>query len=201
MNKLREFLKRMGLAPMVNRMRDVLSIMGFDLRLGTHDRDILEGIIFPYLVESDEYKKIVFIGTAYYTKGYCKIFKNKVFYTLEYDRKQAVFGCKLHIIDSFTEISSHFKESEVDVVICNGVYGYGLNNEQDVNRAFQSTYKVLRKGGVFIFGWSNCKEHSPYDVENTQALKLFQNFYFKPLKTDRYESHTNLNVTFRFLVK
>ncbi|MBA5248794.1 MAG: class I SAM-dependent methyltransferase [Gammaproteobacteria bacterium] len=201
MNKIKNILKRMGVSEiLVKKIRRFLSAIGIDLRMKTYDRYVLESIIFPYLIKNKKYKKIVFIGTDYYTRSYCKIFRNKEFYTLEYDKKQAKFGCKLHIVDSFTEIDSYFKESEVDVVICNGVYGYGLNLEDDVNKAFKATYRVLRKDGLFIFGWNNCKERSPYDIENTQAFQLFKKFYFEPLKVDKYEVNTHNGHTFNFFI-
>jgi hypothetical protein len=198
---MKVFLKKLGIGKVIERIREWLALVGIDLRQHTDDRHILENIIFPYIKNHKEYNKIVFIGTQWYTKGYCKIFKEKEFYTLEYDEKRARFGCKLNIIDSFVNIDKYFSENSVDVVICNGVFGRGFNYEVDVNKALEATRTVLKKDGLFIFGWDDHKKYFPYEVEKTKGFNLFTKYKFEPLETNRYVCNTNYNHTYLFLGK
>src|SRR5262245_2539989 len=45
----------------------------------SEDRSILETVIFPHYQLSQEHQKIVFVGTAWYTQGYSRMFARKTY--------------------------------------------------------------------------------------------------------------------------
>lgn len=190
---MRNLFKKLPYSSLIaNKIRETLVLLGVDLRQRTEDRDILEKTIFTYLAKQNVFQKIVFIGTNWYTKGYCKIFNKKEFYTLEYSKERARFGCKLNIVDSFVNIDKYFKENDVDCVICNGVFGRGFDAEGDINKAFLATHKILRKNGLFVFGFDDVKEFLPFEIEKNKLIaagggQIFQKHIFEPLNTNRYE--------------
>jgi hypothetical protein len=55
-------------------------------------------------------------------------------------------------------------------VVCNGVYGYGLNDAGDLRRAGDGFHAVLRPGGLLIFGWNNVPAHDPLGLASRAGV-------------------------------
>jgi SAM-dependent methyltransferase len=182
-------------------IREFLLARGVDLFLHTDDRRILETIIFPFLIEGGEFKKILFVGSAWCTRGYNTMFAGKNYWTLEIDPRQSKYGAKQHITDSLENISLHFKENELDAIICNGVFGWGLNARQDVEKAFQGCFQCLRKEGLFILGWNDVPRRRPFPLEECRSLQLFEKFVYPPLSTAQYVTANPNRHTYTFFVK
>ena len=59
-------------------IRDIKrSTCGIESYLTTEDRWVLEQVIFPYFIQQDEYKNILFVVCHWYTKGYDISFETK----------------------------------------------------------------------------------------------------------------------------
>jgi len=163
------------------RTRRVFALMGIDIRKRTDDRNILENVIFPYFVHKEEYRKILFVGCAWFTKRYNKLFRNKIYWTIEIDPSLKKFGSKKHIIDSLENVTKHFSENELDLIICNGVFGWGLDEKATIENSFRGCFHIFRNGGVFILGWNDVPEHRPYLLDEIESLRLFKTYRFEPL--------------------
>ncbi len=160
------------------------------------DRDVLERIIFPYILGHLNPKKILDVGREDYEKFYNLYFKHKEFWTIDNDPAQKKFGAKNHIIDDVINIKKYFSDNYFDLIIINGVFGWGLNEENKVQKAFMSIYEILRPEGILVFGWND----DVVPIEKISGLNKLKPYYFKPLKTDKFKC-INGNHTYNFYIK
>lgn len=175
--------------------------MGIDRYKHTEDRRVLEKEIFPYFVSRTQFSKILFVGCAWYTQGYKTLFQDKDYLTLESDPAESRYGAKKHINDRLENISRHFQTGELDLIVCNGVFGWGLDDRISVEQAFDGCYRSLRLGGIFVLGWNDTVERCPFSLAECQSLKLFQPFVFPPLSTADYVVDTFSKHTYSFFIK
>jgi SAM-dependent methyltransferase len=182
-------------------VRFILTSLGIELHKNSEDRLVLEEIIFPALNSLNELNRILFVGCQWYTKIYNKIFKEKDYYTMDINPKTKKYGAKKHIIDSLENVCKYFDEGKLDLIICNGVWGWGLNDRSQTEIAFQACYKCLRKGGIFLLGWDDIPEYRPFPLDICESLKLFKPFVFKPLSTSQYLTSTTYRHTYNFFTK
>lgn len=181
--------------------RKLLMACGIELYIKTEDRKILEQTIFPYFVQRSDVSEILFVGCHWYTKGYNKLFEGKNYRTLDVDPKQAKFGAKSHIPGSMEDICQYFKPGELDVIICNGVFGWGLDARENVDKAFLGCYDCLREGGLLVLGWNDVPGHKPFPLEECESLKRFSPFIFPALSTSRYLTEGADRHIYNFYVK
>ena len=108
--------------------RKIFFRLGMNFYLATEDRRVLEQVIFPYIVARSDLNRILFVGCEIYTRGYAGIFRHKDYQTLDVNAQHRIYGARKHIVDSFERISEYYTEGALDVVICNGVFGWGLDD-------------------------------------------------------------------------
>ena len=144
--------------PLYSSLRNISWNLKLRLGLKTHiyteDRIIFEDEIQPYFIKEDQYQNILFVGCEYYTKHYNRWYKGKNYYTYDYNPRKRRFGCRKHIIDFIENVETHFEKESLDLILCNGVYGWGLNERDHANQAFNGCYQSLRPGGVLMVGWN-----------------------------------------------
>lgn len=176
--------------------------LGFDVALKTTDRIVLETIVLPYFAENSAYHRILFVGCQWYTKRYEEKFHHKEYWTIEIDPNLRKYGSSNHIVDSLENLDAHVEHNYFDVIIYNGVFGWGIDTEENAEIAFQQCFQCLRNNGVLVFGWNNVPERSPFPPENCSSWHRFKPYHFPPLATwecvvpDSFQNHT-----FRFLIK
>ena len=172
--------------------RKLLLSLGLDLTIQSDDRRILHDMIFPFVLEHQDLRRVLFVGVEWYTRGYEKRLKGKDFVTLEIDPGLANYGARRHIVDNVEHVREHFAPDSLDVVFMNGVFGWGLNARDAVDRAFGGCFEALRPGGLFIIGWNDNDEHRPFPLAESAALGRFEPFEFPPLGTAMHRT-TNPN--------
>jgi hypothetical protein len=182
-------------------LRRAIMSMGVDLYLHTEDRRVLEQVILPYFAGRKEYMSILFVGCDWYTHGYYRLFQGKCFWTVEMNPRRKCYGAKLHIVDSLVNISSHFHEGELDLIICNGVFGFGLNEKDEFEKAIHGCYTCLRRGGYFVLGWNDTPERRPFPLETSTSLREFNRSVFPPLSTDHLMTTSPNRHTYDFFAK
>ncbi len=165
------------------------------------DRYILREVIFPYFIPKNEFSRILFVGCKWYTRNYNTQFQQKDYWTLDVDQRQRKHGAKQHITDTLENIDQHFAENSLDLIVCNGVFGWGLDEREDVEKAFRKCYQCLRAEGVFILGWNDIAKRRPFPLEECQALNLFDKYKFPPLSTSEYLTKTFNRHKYYFYVK
>ncbi len=172
-----------------------------DLGIATPDRALLEQKILPFFAADADYQSVLFVGCEWYTRQYNGIFKERDYYTMEMDGALAPYGADQHIIDKIENIQNHFKTNQLDLVLCNGVYGWGLNAQADIEKAFHGIYESLRPGGIFMLGWNDAEGHRPVPLSIIESLKRFNTWSQSPLDTDSFVANVKTGHTYNFYQK
>lgn len=179
------------------------TMMGWEMPLPYHDRYILEQKIIPFFIAQKEFAKVLFVGCGSYTKHYEKWFSKKEYWTIDINPMKKFYGAKKHITGSMSDLNLYFQENDLDLILCNGVFGWGLNEKKDVEDAFLGCYQSLRQGGVLVVGWDDVPEKKPFPLETCESLNRFQSYFFPPLSTSQYRNVADKSEkhVFNFYVK
>ncbi|HEY3258519.1 MAG TPA: class I SAM-dependent methyltransferase [Gemmatimonadaceae bacterium] len=170
--------------------------------LGTEDRRVLEQIIFPDLLADPAIGAALFVGCDWYTKQYERLFSPKVdYWTIDPDPARRKFGAKQHVIAPLEEVERHFPTARFDLIICNGVYGWGLDGRAASESAFAQCHACLRTGGLFMLGWDDLPARTPVPLEELASLRLFAPSRFPALDSWRYLTDTPYRHTYAFYRK
>lgn len=179
----------------------ILPLFGIYNKNQAEDRILLEKTIIPYFINKENYHRIIFIGVAWYTMEYNKFFKKKEFWTIDCDPKMKIYGAKRHIVDSMENMDKYFAANSVDLIICNGVFGWGLNDPRGVEKAFKICFDLIRESGIFIIGWNDVPDHRPIPLEDCKALSLFNPLVFEPLGVQTILCTSPNRHTYSFYIK
>ncbi len=167
----------------------------------SEDRRMLECVIIPYYQLSRVHETIVFVGTDWYTQGYARMFARKSYTTIDPDPKRERYGAERHIVDVVGNLERHMAPGSLDVILLNGVIGWGLNTLEEAEAAFAACHRCLRKGGHFLIGWNDLPEHRPFRIGAAQSLRKFQPLVFLPLDTTEHMIDNEWRHTFSFFYK
>jgi SAM-dependent methyltransferase len=178
----------------------LLLAVGVPLQLRSPDRDVLERQILPYFAAHDEYRNVLFVGCDWYTTRYERVFRNREYVTIEVDPARRVFGARRHIVGSMEDLQEHFPANTLDLILCNGVFGWGLDERSSAALAFASCREVLRPEGVLVLGWDDVPEHRPFDPTELEEFRRFSPWVFPPLNAARHVVDANRHV-YDFLMK
>lgn len=165
------------------------------------DRNVLEQIIFPFILAYLEPKKILDIGREDYQNFYNYFFEGRELWTLDYDPKRKEFGAENHITDDAANVADHFKQNYFDFILMNGVFGWGLNDPEKIEKALSGIYNILKPGGIFILGWNDIKDLTPVPLPKIKSLKKFEKFPFNPLDDKTDFKSINGEHTYSFFMK
>ena len=194
---LRAFFTEHGFAERVIRKR-----LGLPTPLNTTDRIVMERDILPEYARDPSIKRILFVGCGRYTVHYQQqFFPDKDFWTIEPDPDAADFGAQQHIVAPLEELDRHFPPAHFDLIICNGVYGWGLDRHEQLEAGFAQCHTRLRADGHLFFGWDDIPQRAPVDLDTVSSRALFRKYTFPPLGTWRFVTDTPYRHTFDFYRK
>jgi SAM-dependent methyltransferase len=182
-------------------VRQVAGLFGVNLYRYLDDRRVLEQRILPYFAERDEYARILFAGCAWFTDHYEQIAEGKEYWTLDFKPAQRQFGAARHICGPMADISAHVAPDSLDVIFCNGLLGWGLDEKRQIELAFNACVDCLRPGGVFVLGWNDVALRRPCLPEDCGSLQRMQPFEFPPLRAARHRCRGASRHTYDFYVK
>lgn len=184
--------------PGVARLRRVLSrVRGCP----PHDRYLLEEIIFGQLRSRADVRRILFVGCAPYTKHYPARFADREFITIDIDPAQAQYGSAVHIVDTLANLSAHISPDSLDVVICNGVFGWGLDDRDQIEVAVEQCFRCLRPGGLFVVGWNDTDPWRPVAFDEIESFGQFEETVFPPFPAPTYPTLGELRHVFSFFAR
>lgn len=169
--------------------------------LRSEDRRLLEDVIFSHFALRAQFNNILFVGCAWYTAHYSRFFKSRNYWTMDPDPGKKIFGAKQHVVDTLQQLDQYFSPGQLDLIVCNGVFGWGLDRLADCQAAFENCYTCLRDDGEFILGWNNVPDHAPIAVDQIDSLTKFQVRFFPPLAAWCYTAATSNRHTYNFYVK
>lgn len=176
--------------------------LGLPVRMETEDRRVLEQVIFPYLQTLPDVRSVLFVGCDWYTKHYERTyFKGKDYWTIDPASRAKKFAGPQHHVAPLETLDRFFPPQRFDLIICNGVYGFGLDSREQCDRAFGLCHSRLADGGYFILGWNDIPARTPVPLDEIESLKQFRQWIFPPLGTGRYVTDTPYHHTYDFLRK
>jgi SAM-dependent methyltransferase len=164
------------------------------------DRDVLERIIIPFILSSYNPEAILDIGREDYQHFYNQFFHDRELWTIDIDPEMKQYGATNHITDDICNIRNHFKGNYFNFILMNGVFGWGLNDNDKIEKTFNSIYEILKPGGILVLGWNDVPDLTPIPLEEIKSLKKLDPFYFKPLKAAKFKAKTGEH-TYNFYIK
>ena len=173
--------------------------LGLEAPLATDDRRILETVIFPYILEAKELHRVLFVGCDYYTSHYTRLFDAKEYWTIDKDPSRARYGARLHAALSLARLGERFPPSYFDVIVVNGVVGWGLDEPSEIRESFEAASEGLRMGGLLVVGYNDSPDRLSVPLSMIQGS--LEAFVFEPLRTARYETTNPNRHTFAFFRK
>jgi SAM-dependent methyltransferase len=134
-------------------------------RIQTPDRALLERQLLPALAADASLRSLLFVGCGRYTRHYAALFAPAIerFRTLDIDPRRARFGNVGHVVAALQDVAKHLPAASVDCIVCNGVYGFGIYERDELAKALRSSFAVLRPGGTFVLGWNDVAAFAPFD--------------------------------------
>jgi len=207
---LREWLSKedwnlkSGVGQVARRISKIISAeiknaVGIDALLPSEDRRVLETMIFPYFIESDAYHSVLFVGCSWCTRPYNRLFeRSKNYWTIDYSPMKRHYGCRQHVTDGLQNLRRHFEPGTFDLIVCNGVYGWGLDAREDIEAAFSASAECLKEDGVLLIGWGDTEATNPCPFDTLDSLRSLEPFVFPPLGTANYLTKTSYRQTYSF---
>ena len=133
------------------------------------DRRVMRKSILPALAAAG-FEKVLFVGTRGYTQAYGRAFRNSrtEYWTSDVDPEAARYGADgRHITCDVREIDTVVSPASFDLVVLNGIFGWGVDDTADMDRAVRAICTVLADGGFLLIGWNH--DRSP-DPESLPAM-------------------------------
>ena len=93
-------------------------------------------------------------------------------WTLERAANRRRYGATRHVIDSVTNVTSHFPGGYFDLILFNGVLGWGLNRVDEAHAALGNLAQVLAPRGVMMVGWNDHPGHRVIDPDENLGTAL-----------------------------
>ncbi len=147
------------------------------------DRRLLRDIILPYYA-THEFRRVLFVGTRFYTRRYERRFRRGAFRTIDADPRMAKHGSKDHIVDRIEALGAHVRNGSLDAIIMNGVIGWGVNSISALDAALDACLAALRPGGHLVLGVNELLTTTPH-VAGARAMGSAQDGFdalrFAPL--------------------
>ena len=151
------FLK--SLVPDGWKLRSKMRLHHGRWRLATPDRMFLEDTVVPWFTVREDVRTVLDIGVDWYTRSYPALFQKQDYWTIDFDPDKQRYATRQHHTASMTQLAEVFPLEKFDLVLCNGVVGWGLNDPADVASALEASAKVLRPGGWLVLGWNDREGH------------------------------------------
>jgi hypothetical protein len=146
------------------------------------DRRILEGTILPALAAQTNVTRVLFVGVREYTRHYPAFFAGKLLVTIDPDPAVVGLGAATHIVDGIQNLTRHFGSASFDAIVMNGVIGWGLDAEQDIEAALEASHICLAEGGLLVLGINEQKPNF-VDPRLLPARHRFRDHVFPALGT------------------
>jgi hypothetical protein len=144
---------------------------------------------------------VLFVGCAWYTRHYDKMLPGRVYMTIDPDPWKKRFGARRHIVAGLEALDAHVAPGSLDLIICNGVFGWGLDDRADCERAFDACFDALRTAGELVIGWNDVAEHRPLELASLTSLARFDPLSFKALGSSQYLANPENRHVFNFYAK
>jgi SAM-dependent methyltransferase len=154
------------------------------------DRYVLEQVIIPFVLSRFDPATVLDVGREPYEAFYNEFFVGRELWTMDWDATCAKFGAANHIVDDAANLRRYFPAGHFAFVLMNGVFGWGLNRREAIERAFAAVHAILKPGGLFVLGWNDTPDLVPVPLAEVQALGAFTPYHFEPLNGASFKCAT-----------
>ncbi len=167
-------------------------LIGLPAPLKSPDRSFLENKVFSYLNSISNFKgNLLFAGVASYTKHYYAKLKYQT-YTIDWERSQARYGNgPNHVVGSVTELNKFWPDGYFDVIVANGLIGYGINSSELISSMLENMHDALRENGLLIIGYNDNHHHLQRSLTDFEDILCFTRFTPNIDGVDRFEYLAN----------
>ena len=178
--------------------RKLLDILPGRSAIRSADRRLLEETVLPGYAADSTLRSLLFVGCDWYTQDYVEVFApgRQRFVTVDIDPAKARFGSPGHRVAPMQEIDRHFAPGSIDVIVANGVYGFGIDDRRELAAAFAAAREVLRPGGTLVLGWNDVPALAPFDPQALAGEAGFEPSPASPLGAWRTATDTPLRHTY-----
>ena len=116
---------------------------------------------------------VVFVGCAPYTWRYEKFFRGTgaEYVTTDINPSARVWGARRHVQCPIQNIDQYMPAGSVGLLFLNGVFGFGVDTEDAMNRALRSVRRVLSDGGLLLLGWNTDLIADPMGLGNARLFR------------------------------
>ncbi len=145
-------------------------------KLDSLDRQILETLILPWYAAHPGIRRVLFVGCADFTQFYESFFADQDYFTIEINPARAQYGAtkpKHHFIDSVENVDRYFLPSSLDLIIINGVFGWGLDQQGLAETVIDKFYDLLSTQGALMIGWNKLAKNTPFIPSELSGLNHF----------------------------
>ena len=86
-------------------------------------------------------------------------------WTLDIDPEAAQWGMPgQHVIGDVQHVHAIFPTADFDVTIMNGVFGFGIDAVDQMDRSVEAVAHIMKPGGLFILGWNSDRISDPQNL-------------------------------------
>lgn len=152
--------------------------MGIEFPLKSPNRIFLETSIFQYINQTygaqDPRSAGLFIGTDKRSWHYPKVLDLEL-HTIDIEKKKALYGnAQHHIVGSATELARYYDPASFDVIIGNGLIGFGMNAAEQCEQLLSGVALLLKDAGLFVIGFNDGPEYVDFKVKAAKNYALFE---------------------------
>ncbi|MBA3596942.1 MAG: hypothetical protein H0W40_06140 [Methylibium sp.] len=144
------------------------------------DRRLLEDVILQRYAASSRRLEVLFVGTRWYTSAYERLLAGHSYLTIDVDPRAARHGSTQgHVTACVSGAAACFAAGRFDVIVFNGVFGWGLDERTAVEAAVSGFHGLLREGGELVVGWNDVALRRPFALGELRALRAYERFAFE----------------------
>jgi hypothetical protein len=136
------------------------------------DRRLLERVILPWYARQGWCRRVLFVGVRVYVRHYPRLFRDREYVTIDRNPRMRWFGARRHIVDSVEHLDRHVPAGHFDVVILNGVLGWGVNDTAAAAVTLDACRRALRLDGHLVIGVNDSRMR----VSDADAVTLASGF-------------------------
>ena len=159
--------------------RDYRRKPGKRFHIRCEDRVFMEESILPALACLPDGTTILFVGIEWYTSHYERYFYNSgvTFITCDIELSYSSYGSTMgHITSDIQNITRIMGLDVYDVVIITGVFGYGVDTEEQFHKTIENLYSIIKDKGILLVGWDRERSIEP----NSRNIDIIRQ-YFDPI--------------------
>ncbi len=128
-----------------------------DWRIGRlPSRIFLKTTVIPALAVSGR-RRMLFVGTRSYNRPVYRrcVAEGLSVWSIDLDPEAGAYGAPDgHLVGNICDIERLAAELTFDVIMFNGVLGWGLNSASEAALALRAMAKVVAPGGFLLIGWN-----------------------------------------------